>query len=133
MEANPNIIRGNVREKILAWEARIKNYNENEIRECKGGNNDYIEADKQTNNPVEFTKGDSVLLRHSETETPTDEPSPWWYGPFTIKSLHQDGIVSLTSKGGGEVTANVERLRHHHPDNKDHIYQGYVIMNDGVT
>ena len=46
MEENPSILRGNVREKILAWEARIKNYKENEIGECNGENENSIEIDE---------------------------------------------------------------------------------------
>ena len=134
MEARPSTPNGNAREKILAWEARIENYKENEMNQGRGKDENFIEVNELTNDPVEFRKGDSVLLRHLEIGAPTDKPSPWWYGPFTIKSLHQEGIVSLISKRGGAVNANIKRLRHYHPHNKDHIYQGYVIMqDDGVT
>ena len=133
-EAIPNTLHGNVREKILAWEARIENYKENKIRGCKNEDENFYMDDELANDPIEFKIGDLILLRHLETKAPTEEPSPWWYGPFTIKSLHQDGMVGLTSKRGGAVTANIKRLRHYHPDNDNHIYQGYVIMrDDGVT
>ena len=133
METDPSILRGNVQEKILAWEARIENYKEGEIREGEDEKENVVRPDEQASNPIEFKEGDLVLLRHLVTKAPADEPSPWWYGPFTIESLHQDGVVSLISKRGGEVTAKIERLRRYHPTNKDYIYQGYVIMRDEVT
>ena len=76
MEAYPSILRGNVREKILAWEARIKNYKENEIGEGKDEKENFVGVDELANNSVKFAKGDLVLLRHSEIKAPSDEPSP---------------------------------------------------------
>jgi hypothetical protein len=124
-----------VQEKILAWETRIKSYKETKPEKCKSSDKIHVEFEctQPTENHVPFTEGDLVLLRNSEIKVPPDEPSPWWYGPFTIKSLRQDGVVTLSSKRGGEVTASVERLKHHYPDSKDHTYMGYVISRDEVT
>ena len=109
-----------VQEKILAWETRIKSYKETTLERCKSSDKIHvkIECSQPTENHAPFTEGDLVLLRHSEIKIPPDEPSPWWYGPSTIKSLRLDGVVTLTSERGGEVTASVERLKHHHPNRK---------------
>ena len=123
------------KKKILAWETRIKSYKETKPERGKSCNKVHVkfECSQPTENHVPFAEGDLVLLRHSEIKVPPDEPSPWWYGPFTIESLRQDGIATLSSKGGGEVTASVERLKHYHPDSEDHNYMGYVISRDEVT
>ena len=123
-----------VREKILAWEARIKGYKEAEMGKHKGINRNPMKADEKTRNPEKFTEGDLVLLRHADVKMPHDKLSPWWYGPFTVKSLCQEGIATLSSKRGGEVVTSVDRLRHHQTDNNDHVYQGYTILrDDGIT
>lgn len=103
------------------------------MEECRNDEENSLGDEKHIDNNIGFTEGDLVLLRHLETKTSTDEPSPWWYGPFTIKNLNENGMVSLVSKRGGEVTASVERLRYHNPGDGDYIYQGYVVMRDEVT
>ena len=97
-----------------------------------------VKADKKTRNPKEFTKGDFVLLRYADAEEPPDKPpdkpSPWWYGPFTIRNLCEKGIETLSSVRGGEVVTSVDRLRHNQLNSNDHIRQGYAVMlDDGVT
>ena len=131
IDTSPN----HVQEKILAWETRIKSYKETKPERGKSNNKVHVrfECSQPTENHVPFAEGDLVLLRHSEIKVPLDEPSSWWYGPFTIESIRQGGIATLSSKGGGEVAASVERLKHYHPDSEDHNYMGYVISRDEVT
>ena len=76
MKADPSTPRGHVREKILAWETRIKNYKEAEARECMDGDKDSKKGDRHDKNPIKFAEGDLVLLRHSEIQVPPDDPSP---------------------------------------------------------
>ena len=117
-------------------EARIKSYKETKHEGSKNKSNKAhvnFEHSQPTRNHVPFAKGDLVLLRHLEITIPPDKPSPWWYGPFTIESISQDGMANLRSKGGGEVIASIDRLRHHHHDSNDRNYMGYIISRDEVT
>jgi hypothetical protein len=84
-------------------------------------------------NHTPFEEGDSVLLRHFEITIPPDKPSPWWYGPFTVESIHQDGKATIKSRFGGEVIASIERLRYYHYSSNDHKYMGYIIIRDEIT
>jgi hypothetical protein len=130
-----------VQEKILAWEARIKSYRETGHEGSKSkskskskSNNIHVELEhsQPTRNHVPFEKGNLVLLRHLEITIPPDKPSPWWYGPFTIESISQEGIATLSSQFGGGKIASVDRLRHYCHDSEDHNYMGYVISRDEV-
>ena len=131
IDTSPN----HVQEKILAWETRIKSYKETEPERGKGYDEIHVryECNKPTKEHVPFTEGDLVLLRHSEITVPPDKPSPWWYGPFTIKSIRQEGIATLSSQFGGGKIASVDRLRHYYHDSEDHNYMGYVISINEVT
>ena len=91
------------------------------------------EHNQPTLNHTPFKVGNSVLLRHFEITIPPDKPSPWWYGPFTIERVSQDGIATLSSQFGGGKIASVDRLRHYCNDSEDHHYMGYVISRDEVT
>ena len=117
-----------VREKILAWEARIKGYKEAEMAEHKRIIKNHIKGDEEDRDPEKFTEGDLVLLRHTDVKVPPDKSSHWWYGPFTIKGLYEEGMATLSSKRGGEVVTNVDQLRHHQPDYNNHVCQGYTIL-----
>lgn len=125
-------------EKILAWEARIKSYQEtkHEGSKSKGKSNKVhveLEHSQPTRNHVPFELGDLVLLRHLEITIPPDKPSRWGYGPFIIKNISQDRMANLRSNGGGEVIASIDRLKHHHHDSNDRNYMGYIISRDDVT
>ena len=123
-----------VKEKILEWEKRIKSYKEAEIGRHKEANRIPVKVSERAKEPEEFTEGDLVLLRYTDAKEPPDKPSPWWYGPFTIRSLCEKGIATLSSIRGGEIVTSVERLRHHQANNHDHVYQGYtILLDDGVT
>jgi hypothetical protein len=125
-----------VQEKILAWEARIKSYKETKHEGSKSKSNEvHVEFghSQPTRNHVSFRKGDLVLLRHLEITIPPDKTSPWWYGPFTIEGISQDGMANLSSKGGGEVIVSIDRLKHHHQNSNDRNYMGYIISRDEVT
>ena len=64
---------------------------------------------------------------------PPDKSNSWWYGPFTIKNLGHNGVALLNSERGGEITVNIERLRHYHPNDVDSVDKGYIILRDEVT
>ena len=131
---NTNKTGNRVKEKILEWEARIKSYKEAEMGKQKKVDRNPVKAIEKTRNPEEFAEGDLVLLRHVDAKEPPDKPSPWWYGPFAIKSLCEKGIATLSSKRGGEVVTSVDRLRHHQANTHDHLYQGYtILLNEEVT
>ena len=110
MEATPNTLHSNVQEKVLAWEAKIKNYNESTTSKRKDEKEDSTKGDKLTSDPLRFKVGDSVLLRHLDTEE--RKASPWWYGPFTIRNFTSKGAASLIRKRGVVVTGSIERLGH---------------------
>ena len=100
LKNNIDTSHNHVQEKILAWETRIKSYKETEPERGKSSDKVHVkfECSQPTENHVPFLEGDLVLLRHSEIKVPPNEPSPWWYGPFTIESIRQDGIATLSSK-----------------------------------
>ena len=50
-----------------------------------------------------------------------------------IKNLGQNGVALLNSERGREITVNIERLRHYHPNDMDSVDKGYVILRDEVT
>lgn len=123
-----------VQKKILAWEARIKSYKEAKHERSKSNEvRIEVEHNQPARSHVPFEEGNLVLLRHLEVTIPPDKPSPWWFGPFTIESMSQDGMANLRSKVGGEVMASIDRLRHYHHNSNDHKYMGYVISRDEVT
>ena len=76
-----------VKEKILEWETRIKSYKGARRNKHKKVNRNPVKADEKIRDPKEFIEGDFVLLRDNNAKEPPDKPSPWWYGPFTIRSL----------------------------------------------
>lgn len=80
-----------------------------------------------------FTKGELVLLNHPGIKLPPDKLKSWWYGPFTMKNLCQNGEVSLINEKGRKMIVNVERLKHYHHDGKNSVNNGYIILRDGVT
>ena len=123
-----------VKEKILEWEARIKSYKEADVGKQKGVDENPVGSINKTKNYGGFAEGDLVLLRHADTKKPPDKPSPWWYGPFTIKDLCKEGIATVSSIRGGEIVTTVKRLRQYQAGDHDHIKQGFAILfDDGVT
>ena len=84
-------------------------------------------------NHAPFMEGDLVLLKHSGIKVPLDESNSWWYGSLKIENLGYNGVAILSSERGGEMTVNVERLKHYHPNSKDSIDKGYIILRDEVT
>lgn len=134
LESNIDTTPVRVQNKILAWEARIKSYKE---AKYEGNKDDKANVKPEHNQPTlnhtPFEEGNSVLLRHFEITIPPDKPRPWWYGPFTIESIHQDGKATIKSRFGGEVIASIDRLRYYHYSSNDHKYMGYIILRDEVT
>jgi hypothetical protein len=123
-----------VQNKIIAWETRIRSYKEVKCERSRC-NKVHVkpEHSQPTMNHTPFEEGNLVLLRHLEITIRPDKPSPWWYGPFTIKSISQEGIATVSSQFGGEKIASIDRLRHYCYDSEDPNYMGYAILRDEVT
>lgn len=123
-----------VQNKIIAWETRIRSYKE---AKCERNRCSKVHVKPERSQPAmnhpPFKEGNLVLLRDLEITIPPDKPSPWWYGPFTIKNISQEGIATLSSQFGGEKTASIDRLRHYCHDSEDPNYLGCAILNDEVT
>ena len=119
-----------VKDKILEWEARAKNYKEKKKGKDKKGKKSPEKVDEKNKEPKEFKEGDFVLLRDHNAKEPPDKPSRWWYGPFTIRSISDKGKATLNSVRGGEVVASIDRLKHHPANNYDYVYQGYTLIRD---
>ena len=77
-------------------------------------------------------EGDMVLLHNLGVKLPPEKLKSWWYGPFTIKSLCENGAVVLVDNKGGKITVNSQRLKLYHKDDEDSI-SGYVILRDEGT
>jgi hypothetical protein len=123
-----------VQNKIIAWETRIRSYKEVkcERSRCSKIHVKPEHSQPKMNHPP-FEEGNLVLLRDSEITIPPNKPNPWWYGPFTIISISQEGIATLSSQFGGEKIASIDRLRHYCYDSEDPNYMGYAILRDEVT
>jgi hypothetical protein len=123
-----------VQNKIIAWETRIRSYKE---AKCERSRCSKVHVKPENNQPAvnhpPFKEGNLVLLRDLEITIPPDKPSPWWYGPFTIKNMSQEGIATLRSQLGGEKTASIDRLRHYCHDSEDPNYLGCAILRDEIT
>ena len=135
LKNNAGTPHNHVQEKILAWETRIKSYKETTLERCKSS--DKIHVEFEYNQPIEnhapFMEGDLVLLRHLGIKEPPDKSNSGWYGPFTIKNLGHNGVALLKNERGGEMTVNIERLKHCHPNSVDYVDKGYIILRDEVT
>ncbi|GKD48421.1 DNA-directed DNA polymerase, partial [Tanacetum coccineum] len=83
--------------------------------------------DKHINTPINYEKGDKVLLLNSHLRLFLGKLKSRWYGPFIISKDMKSGVIELRYEEGNEFIINKQRVE---PFQKD--MSGFDANDDGI-
>ncbi|GJV22865.1 reverse transcriptase domain-containing protein [Tanacetum coccineum] len=83
--------------------------------------------DKRIKTPINYEKGDKVLLFNSRLRLFPGKLKSRWYGPFLVSRDMRNGAVELYDEEGGEFIVNKQRVK---PYKKDSLN---INKDDDVT
>ncbi|GJZ34384.1 reverse transcriptase domain-containing protein [Tanacetum coccineum] len=91
--------------------------------------------DKRIDPPVEYEKGDKVLLFNSRLRHFPGKLKSRWYGLFTLSKTMKNGAIELCDKEGNEFIVNTQRIKPYQADAEDFNREDDIILENqgGVT
>nr|GFB78113.1 DNA-directed DNA polymerase [Tanacetum cinerariifolium] len=72
--------------------------------------------DKRIKTPINYEKGDKILLFNSRLSLFLEKLKSRWYGPFSVSKDLKNGAIELYDEDGNEFIVNKERVKPYQKD-----------------
>ncbi|GKC15516.1 hypothetical protein Tco_1012298, partial [Tanacetum coccineum] len=86
--------------------------------------------DKRIKTPINYEKGDKILLFNSRLRLFPEKLKSRWYGPFSVSKDLKNGAIELYDKDGNVFIVNKQRVKPYQKDVLETDKHDDITLND---